>query len=345
VPIDTTAVLARESVEKIGQAALAPADFLHEVSARVARVVPHAAAAWMAIDPDTFLSSGALSGNGTDTLARALWRNELLDQDVLKVERLAGARTPVATLSELDEEALADSPRVQSIIRPAGLGDELRVVFRANGSSWGYATIFRELGDPHFTGDERAFIAEISNQIADGLRRSLRRPPEASDSGAIVPGVVAFDCEGAIVSMTAGANRLIASMPDDAEVTLFTVAIRAGRDEPARARVRLNDGRWLLLHGGRMHGGENCAHPPRVMVTLTPAPRGEIASLLLRLHGLSAREREVAQLLMAGLATDEIAERLYISRHTLRDHIKAIFAKVGASSRSELMTLATEHSE
>jgi DNA-binding CsgD family transcriptional regulator len=31
--------------------------------------------------------------------------------------------------------------------------------------------------------------------------------------------------------------------------------------------------------------------------------------------------------------------RLQISRHTLRDHVKAIFAKVGAKSRSELTAL------
>jgi FixJ family two-component response regulator len=36
---------------------------------------------------------------------------------------------------------------------------------------------------------------------------------------------------------------------------------------------------------------------------------------------------------------DQIAARLHISRHTLRDHVKAIFAKVGAKSRSELTAL------
>jgi DNA-binding CsgD family transcriptional regulator len=57
------------------------------------------------------------------------------------------------------------------------------------------------------------------------------------------------------------------------------------------------------------------------------------------LHGLSAREREVAQLLFGGEPTDAIAARLYISRHTLRAHLKAIFARVGANSRTELMAL------
>jgi DNA-binding CsgD family transcriptional regulator len=68
-------------------------------------------------------------------------------------------------------------------------------------------------------------------------------------------------------------------------------------------------------------------------------PLRRITALLLRLHGLSAREREVARLLLLGAATDEIAAQLSISRYTLRDHVTSIFAKFGASSRAELMAL------
>jgi FixJ family two-component response regulator len=72
-----------------------------------------------------------------------------------------------------------------------------------------------------------------------------------------------------------------------------------------------------------MHGAPDDS--ARLTVTLVPAPSAEITSVLLRLHGLSAREREVAELLMLGPATDEIAARLHISHHTLRDHTKSIF--------------------
>ena len=37
------------------------------------------------------------------------------------------------------------------------------------------------------------------------------------------------------------------------------------------------------------------------------------------------------------LGTAEIAADLYLSAHTVRDHIKAIFEKVGVSSRGELV--------
>jgi DNA-binding CsgD family transcriptional regulator len=72
------------------------------------------------------------------------------------------------------------------------------------------------------------------------------------------------------------------------------------------------------------------------------APRSDLTSLLLRLHTLSARQREVAELLVSGPRTDEIAAQLHISHNTLHDHVKAIFAKLGVQGRAELMALVSD---
>lgn len=48
---------------------------------------------------------------------------------------------------------------------------------------------------------------------------------------------------------------------------------------------------------------------------------------------LSAREVEVLLLLEERLGTDEIAERLFISEHTVRSHVKSVLRKLGVSSR------------
>jgi DNA-binding NarL/FixJ family response regulator len=57
---------------------------------------------------------------------------------------------------------------------------------------------------------------------------------------------------------------------------------------------------------------------------------------------LSAREVEVLLLLDDHLGTDEIAERLFISEHTVRSHVKSLLHKLGVSSRREALdALAT----
>jgi two-component system nitrate/nitrite response regulator NarL len=50
---------------------------------------------------------------------------------------------------------------------------------------------------------------------------------------------------------------------------------------------------------------------------------------------LTAREREVLTLVAAGLANKQIAQRLKISEHTVKFHVAAILAKLGAQSRTE----------
>ena len=52
---------------------------------------------------------------------------------------------------------------------------------------------------------------------------------------------------------------------------------------------------------------------------------------------LSARQREVMELLVAGACTSAIASRLSVSPHTVRNHTKAIFRALGVHSQAELI--------
>jgi DNA-binding CsgD family transcriptional regulator len=87
------------------------------------------------------------------------------------------------------------------------------------------------------------------------------------------------------------------------------------------------------LHASLLEGE---AHG-RVGVMLHPAREPEIASLIVEAYGLSKREREVTRLVLRGISTREMADDLHVSAHTVQGHLKAIFAKVGVSSRRELV--------
>jgi DNA-binding CsgD family transcriptional regulator len=64
---------------------------------------------------------------------------------------------------------------------------------------------------------------------------------------------------------------------------------------------------------------------------------GESARLV---EALTAREHEVLVLVADGLRNREIAARLGISEHTVKFHLAAIFGKLGASSRTEVVRKA-----
>ena len=60
-------------------------------------------------------------------------------------------------------------------------------------------------------------------------------------------------------------------------------------------------------------------------------------------HDLSPREREVLALVVEGLSNDEIADRLMISANTVRKHVSACIAKLGAANRAQAAAEAVRH--
>jgi len=83
-------------------------------------------------------------------------------------------------------------------------------------------------------------------------------------------------------------------------------------------------------------------HPSDVESALVPASRVSHPVADLR-ESLTRREREVLQMLASGLANKEIAARLSISDHTVKFHVASILGKLGASSRTEAVSLGIRH--
>jgi two-component system, NarL family, response regulator YdfI len=79
-------------------------------------------------------------------------------------------------------------------------------------------------------------------------------------------------------------------------------------------------------------------HPSEIPATF-PAAAPASQPLAELPEPLTRREREVLQMLAAGLANKEIAARLNISDHTAKFHVAAILGKLGAATRTEAVAL------
>ncbi|MFP5375659.1 MAG: response regulator transcription factor [Acidimicrobiia bacterium] len=362
---------ARAAVERVCAGAGTADDLLAGLSHELHRTVPHDGAAWFGVDPATMLATAPSRVEGLDPgLCEAFWHLEFHEQDSGLFADLARGDGASALRQALDGRP-ARSIRYREVMQPQGYDDELRAVFRAGATTWGAVGLYREHGRPPFDDDDVAVVRSVSPVVAGALRGHVRRAsPWAGQPSA--PGLVVVGRDGRVVSANdealhwlrqlwpegVGADQGVAGSPSldlfqlrdhghGVPTALFALISRAravaeGRERaPARLRVRDRRGRWLVLHASAMSG----AGPgDLVAVVIEAAKSAEVAPIIIDAYSLTARERDVLAAIARGGSTAEVAAELFLSPHTVRDHVKAVFEKFAVSSRSELVAkLYAEH--
>lgn len=73
--------------------------------------------------------------------------------------------------------------------------------------------------------------------------------------------------------------------------------------------------------------------------TKTTMSEEDLVNLIAEKHRLTERERDVMALAYQGLTNPDIAEQLFISKHTVKRHMHNIFEKLDVSTRAELIHL------
>ena len=79
-------------------------------------------------------------------------------------------------------------------------------------------------------------------------------------------------------------------------------------------------------------------HPSQVQLARAAGNSFEESAELV--EPLTMRERDVLRMLSEGLGNKEIAARLRISEHTVKFHVASILGKLGASTRTEAVSVA-----
>lgn len=316
-----------------------------EVVRRLRSVLWIDAAFVATVDPATLLFTSAASEEPLAGAAQLFLANELSGQDVNRFTDLAAAPVPVRTLDQATRGDRDASDRHAAIMRPLGLGDELRVALRTRQACWGVMCLHREAGAAGFAQPERDIVAKIAPHVAEGLRRALLAGLSTQPRPALGHGVVLLDAGGSVMSVNDAAERWLAQIPDcdwpsscQLPLPLLAAAAaashdQAGQERPAPAiRLRTIRGDWLSVHASRLHGpGDRST----VLVLEQPGP-GEVVSLILAGHDVTGAQAKVVALVLRGYSTKQIVSQLAISPYTVQEHLRAVFDKLGVRSRQEL---------
>lgn len=234
-----------------------------------------------------------------------------------------------------------------------GVDDVASLVFRDGYGCWGFLDLWRLDPGPAFTDPDAGFLRQIAPLVATALRRSQARtfalaPSVPARTG---PVVLVLSPELDVRAQTPETEQYLAALvppgpqrravPAAAyNVAAQLLAVESGVDDhPPLARVHLDGGVWLTVRASRI-GDSASAWQRDIAVSIELASAGERTALFVRAYGLSAREEELVGHLVAGSDTRHIAQRMFLSEHTVQDHLKSIFSKTGARNRRALLARA-----
>jgi DNA-binding NarL/FixJ family response regulator len=151
------------------------------------------------------------------------------------------------------------------------------------------------------------------------------------------PDVVLLDMRMPIMSGVEAAKAIRAEFPDARMVALTTY----GGDEDIRRALAAGIQAYLtkdVLHDELLkairavHAGQKYLPAAVAAALAAQMPRPD----------LSAREVQVLELIVRGLANKQIAYSLNIAEHTVKNHVKNILSKLGVQDRTQAATAAIQ---
>jgi DNA-binding CsgD family transcriptional regulator len=336
----------QERLRRIAGSRLASRELRQEAMAELQHTIGVDLWCWSLADPASLLGwSGVSSPARADPRVDLLAWHLMLEQHDHAVTRYAVARAqaPVATLAHATGGDLARSTRWVRCMQPRGMGDLLVWACRDAHGCWGWLEALRADDRAPFSDQDTALLATLSEPFGRALR-ARAAPPATVTSAPRPPSVLVLDADLRLERWTPNAHEWLADLPGGATTesgllpsVIYAVAGRAtapanGADLAAHALLPTASGSWAVIEGAPLHG----ATPQHVAVTIRAAGPTEVALRLAPIYQLTPREQQLATLSAGGLSTREIANRLYLSPYTVKDHFEAIFAKTGAHSRHEL---------
>ena len=169
-----------------------------------------------------------------------------------------------------------------------------------------------------------AILLDLHMPVLDGIAATRRLTAEHPGVAVVILTTYADD-ESVLDALRAGARSYLTKDADRGDIA-SALRAAAGGLSVLDARVQAS-----LLAAAT---SAPSAAPARAPGLPSPAPLPD---------GLTQREAEILTLIAQGLTNPEIAERLFLSNHTVKTHISRIFAKTGSRDRVAAIGYARRH--
>ena len=196
----------------------------------------------------------------------------------------------------------------------------------------------------------RVMVADDHKLFAEGLSQALNSLPDSRVVGVVESGV---DLEARLQTQPAEVVIVDIEMPDGdgietiARLGMRTKAIVVSMHADNHQRTRAAEAGAKAFFSKAvplttLAAAVRAVAAGKDLINLDDQERDAIledyreAQLDPGAASLTTREREILQLLAVGVsATDELADRLYISRKTVKNHLASIFHKLAVSDRTQ----------
>ena len=323
---------------------------LHLVD-EIRQVVGFDAYAWLLTDPGTSVGSAPLADVPCLPELPLLIRLKYVT-DVNRWTTMT--ERPAASLQDATQGELSRSRLWRELLARYEIHDVATLVHRDRFGCWGFLDLWRSERLPPFSRTEIDYLADITVSVTTALRRCqadtfvARAPGQA---GRVGPVVLLLSPALDVLRQTGAAQDYLRALVPPAEgqapipasaynVAAQLLAVEQGIDDnPPSARVHVSDGRWVTLRAARI-GDTTVLGDRDIAVTIEETSPAERADVFASAFGFSGRERELLSHLMAGTDTRQIAGLMFLSEHTVQDHLKSIFAKTATRNRPALLTRA-----
>lgn len=320
---------ATEQLERVATEGERPGDYTARADSVLRRAIGYEVSAWASVDPASLLfTSCDLYPGATPSAESALFEIEFADCDPGSYRDLHRQGTVAAALRQYADPASVE--RYRSVIAPAGGFDELRIMLRLGTHTWGTVTAYR-VARP-FGPDEVDTAARLAPVLARGVRRTFLEAALGDSRLARPPGQLVLDADGETILTTSPAEEWLDTLTPSqlgGVMASLRTAVRTG--ESAQLTLAGRQG-LLTFHATPAKGPEGYVG----VIVEQPRP-AELTPVIVSGYGLTPREAETLALVLRGHTSRQIARRLGISEHTVSDHLKSLFGKVGVGSRSELV--------